>query len=180
MKRDAASATLGGNPMTPLSRVPLCLGGLCLGLALANATVAAAVPEAKGAIAATIKTDVARMVAGINAHDVALATALDAPDLVSMESGRPPSIGAQADRDGLGMAFRESPSWRLALIDETVDVADAADMAVYRSTYDEDSTEAGRPMTHRVNYLAGFRRDPDGAWRVHWSVVCAQTRSHPK
>ncbi len=150
-------------------------------LLLASATAAAATPEpTNAAVAAVIKADVAKMVAGINAHDVARATAFDAADLVSMESGRPPSIGAQADREGLGAAFRYAPEWRLVLIEETVDVASAGDMAVYRSTYDENSVEQGRPFTHRVNYIAGFRRDPDGAWRVHWSVVCAQTPSHPK
>jgi ketosteroid isomerase-like protein len=153
--------------------------GASLAVLLAAAAPAAAAPP-KSAIAAVIKADVAQIVAGINAHDVARATAFDAPDLVSMESGRPPSVGAQADRDGLGMAFKASPSWRLNLIDETVDVADAGDMAVYRSTYDEDSTLDGRPMTHRVNFVAGFRRESDGAWRVHWSVVAAQTRSHAR
>ena len=162
------------------ARAGHCRGPLPLiGLLTILAAPAAAAPS-KSAIAATIKADVAQMVAGINAHDVARATAFDAPDLVSMEGGRPPSIGAQADREGLGMAFKASPSWRLKLIGETVDVADAGDLAIYRSTYDEDSVEDGRPMTHRVNFVAGFRHEADGAWRVHWSVVAAQQRSHPR
>jgi ketosteroid isomerase-like protein len=67
------------------------------------------------------------------------------------------------------------------MVDETVDVADAGDKAVYRSTYDEDSVAAdGAPMTHKVNFLAGFRHDPDGSWRVHWYVVNDQERSHKK
>jgi ketosteroid isomerase-like protein len=160
----------------PASWLALCV----IGVVLAAAGPALPAPAAKAAIAATIKAQVAEMVAGINAHDLARATAFDAPDLVSMESGREPSIGDGADRKGLAMAFKHAPTWRLTLIDQTVDVADAGDMAVYRSTYDEDSAEAGVPMTHRVNYVAGFTRDADGAWRVHWSVVCAQERSHKK
>ena len=129
-------------------------------------------------IAAMIKADVAEIVGGINAKDIAKATKFDAPDLVSMESMREPSIGVDADKAGLSMAFKYSPQWHLGLIDETVDVSDSGEMAVYRSTYSEDSLNDGVPMTHKVNYIAGFRHDPDGVWRVHWSVVCAQSRSH--
>lgn len=135
----------------------------------------------KADLASTIKADIAEIIAGINAHDPARATKFDAPDLVSMESGRPPSIGAAADKAGIAMAFKYAPDWRLGLIDETVDVSDAGDMAVYRSTYNEDSAgEDGTAMTHKVDYIAGFKRDADGAWRIHWSVVCAQSPSHKK
>ena len=125
-----------------------------------------------------IKADVAEIVGGINAKDIAKATKFDAPDYLSMESMREPSIGVDADKAGLSMAFKYSPQWHLGLIDETVDVSDSGEMAVYRSTYSEDSVNDGVPMTHKVNYIAGFRHDPDGVWRVHWSVVCAQSRSH--
>ena len=132
------------------------------------------------AIAGQIKADVAEIVAGINAKDIDKATKFDAPDLISMESMRAPSIGAKADRDGLSMTFKYAPSWHLSLIDESVDVATAGDMAVYRSTYNEDSLRDGVPYTHKGNYIAGFRRDPDGMWRVHWSVVCWQSPSRKK
>jgi ketosteroid isomerase-like protein len=146
-------------------------------LFLSSPVVAASNPN----IAIIIKADVAEMVAGINAHDPERATKFDAPDLVSMESMREPSIGSEADRQGLSMAFKYSPNWQLSLIEETVDVSDAGEMAVYRSTYNEDSTsDAGVPMTHKVNYIAGFKHDTDGIWRIHWSVVCAQSRSHKK
>jgi ketosteroid isomerase-like protein len=78
------------------------------------------------------------------------------------------------------MVFKYAPTWHLGMIDETVDVARSGDMAVYRSTYNEDSTRDGVPFTHKVNYIAGFQRDADGMWRVHWSVVCAQSPSQKK
>jgi ketosteroid isomerase-like protein len=131
-------------------------------------------------IASKIKADVAEIIAGINSKDINQATKFDAPDLVSMESMRPPSIGAKADRDGLSMAFKSTPSWHLSLVDEAVDVAKAGDMAIYRSTYNEDSMRDGVPYTHTGNYVAGFRRDADGIWRVHWSVVAWQAPSHKK
>jgi len=131
-------------------------------------------------IDAQIKADVATIVDGINKKDIAKATKFDAPDLVSMESGREPSVGAKADHDGLAMAFKYAPNWHLTKVDETVDVSKSGDMAVYRGTYDEDSLHDGVPYTHRGNYIAGFRHDPDGQWRVHWSVVSWQSPSKKK
>lgn len=134
----------------------------------------------QSAVASQIKADVAQIVEGINSKDLAKATKFDAPDLISMESMRAPSSGAKTNHDGLAMVFKYTPSWHLRLIDEAVDVAKSGDMAIYRSTYSEDSTRDGTPFTHKVNYIAGFSRDPDGMWRVHWSVVCAQSPSEKK
>ena len=136
--------------------------------------------EAKSSTESQIRAEVADIVAGINAKDIDKATKYDAPDLVSMESGRAPSIGAKADHDGLSMAFKYAPTWHLTMIDETVDVSKSGDMAVYRGTYAEDSMRDGVPFTHTGNYVAGFRDDPDGVWRVHWSVIAWQSPSHKK
>lgn len=137
-------------------------------------------PQSQSAISSQIKADVAEMIAGINTKDIDKATRFDAPDLVSMESMREPSFGAKADREGLSMTFKYSPSWHLTLIDESVDVAKAGDMAIYRGTYAEDSLRDGVPFTHKGNYVAGFRHDPDGLWRVHWSVIAWQSASKKK
>jgi ketosteroid isomerase-like protein len=142
--------------------------------------VQSAAAPSQAAIAATIKADVAEMIAGINSKQIDKATKFDAPDLVSMESGREPSVGAKADRDGLSMVFKYEPSWHLTLLDETVDVAKSGDMATYRGTYQEDSLHDGVPFTHKGNYIAGFRRDADGQWRMHWSVVAWQSPSKKK
>jgi ketosteroid isomerase-like protein len=150
-----------------------------LALPLLASRPAGAVSDARAHVADTIRRDVAQMIAGINAHDPARATSLDAPDIVSMESGRPPSVGAAADRQGLTMAFQYSPAWHVRLIDETVDVANSGDMAVYRGTYWQDSTANGVPMTQKVNFIAGFRKQPDNSWQIIWSVVCNQERPHP-
>lgn len=141
---------------------------------------AAARSQSQAAIASVIKADVGEIIAGINTKEIDKATKFDAPDLVSMESGREPSVGAQADHDGLSMTFKYSPSWHLTLINESVDVAKAGDMATYRGTYVEDSLHDGVPFTHKGNYVAGFRHDPDGMWRVHWSVIAWQSASKKK
>jgi ketosteroid isomerase-like protein len=149
-------------------------------LALLPVQASAAAPDTRSAIASKIKADVAEIVSGINTKDIDKATKYDSPDLVSMESGREPSVGAKADHDGLAMAFKYAPEWHLDLIDETVDVAKAGDMAVYRGTYAEDSMHDGVPYTHKGDYVAGFRREPDGKWRVHWSVVSWESASKKK
>jgi ketosteroid isomerase-like protein len=134
----------------------------------------------KAEIARTIKSDVAELIAGLNAHDPDRATRFDAPDMVSMESGRPPSVGKDADRQGMTQAFQYAPSWHVGLVEETVDVSDSGDMAVYRSTYNQDFVNDGTPMTEKVNFLAGFLRQADGSWKIGWQVVCAQERPHKK
>lgn len=146
----------------------------------AAALAAKASPPSKASIAKAIEADVAELIAGINTQDPDRATRFDAPDIVSMESGRPPSIGVAADQEGLTQAFKYAPGWRVSLIEETVDVADSGEMAVYRSTYNQDSIDNGVPKTQKVNFLAGFKRQTDGSWKIAWSVVCATERPHPK
>jgi len=149
-------------------------------LTLLPAQASAAPKDARSAIASKIKADVAEIVSGINTKDIDKATKYDAPDFVSIESGREPSVGAKADHDGLAMAFKYAPDWHLSLIDETVDIAKAGDMAIYRGTYNEDSKHDGVPYTHKGDYVAGFQRDADGQWRVHWSVVSWESASKKK
>lgn len=159
---------------------PIHLLAMAGALAAASGNAAPLSVANQSVIAAQIKADVAEMIAGINTKDVDKATKFDAPELMAMESGRTPSVGAKADHDGLSMVFKYVPSWHLTMVDETVDVAASGDMAVYRSTCREDSLHDGVPFTHDGNYIAGFRRDPDGMWRVHWSVVSWQSPSHKK
>ena len=153
---------------------------LAASVCAAPAQAAQSVAPSQSAIGSQIIADVAEIIDGINTKDVEKATKFDAPDLVSMESMREPSYGAKADHDGLAMVFKYSPSWHLSKVDESVDVSSSGDMAVYRSTYSEDSDHDGTPYTPKVNFIAGFARDPDGMWRVHWSVVCAQSPSQKK
>jgi ketosteroid isomerase-like protein len=131
-------------------------------------------------IATTIKADVAQLVAGINAHDAVKATAYDDPNLISMECGSPSTIGIEADREGFKQGFAHNADWKVSLIDETVDVASSGDFAVYRGTYNEDSSSAGVPMTHKTNFIVEFKRQSDGQWKIVWYSVSNMERSHPK
>jgi ketosteroid isomerase-like protein len=131
-------------------------------------------------IAETIKTDVAQLVAAINAHDAVKTTAYDAANIISMECGSPSTFGVEADREGFKMAFAHDPFSRVSLIDETVDVASSGDLAVYRGTYNEDNSRAGVLMTHRTNFIAELKRQSDGSWRIVWYSVSNMEQAHPK
>jgi ketosteroid isomerase-like protein len=132
------------------------------------------------AIAKTIKTDVVQLVAGLNAHDAVKTTAYDAPNIISMECGSPSTIGVEADREGFKMGFAHDPLWKVSLIDETVDVASSGDLAVYRGTYNEDHSRAGVLMTHKTNFIAEFKRQNDGSWKIVWYSVSNMEQSYPK
>ncbi|HET9696579.1 MAG TPA: DUF4440 domain-containing protein [Terriglobales bacterium] len=132
------------------------------------------------AIAKTIKAEVAQLVAGLNAHDAVKTTAFDAPDVISMECGSPPTVGIEADREGFKMGFDHDPLWKVSLIDETVDVASSGDLAIYRGTYHEDNGDEGVLMTHKTNFIAEFKRHKDGAWRIAWYIVSNMEKPHRK
>jgi hypothetical protein len=68
-----------------------------------------------------------------------------------MESGRPASVGRDNYMAGLKMAFQHEPTWHLRLIEEVVEVPQSEDMAVYRSTYWQDTSLSGEPATQKVN-----------------------------
>jgi len=58
------------------------------------------------------------------------------------------------------------------------DAPASADPAVYRSTCAYTSTDAktGKPGVERGNWLLGYRRQPDGSWKVAWTVVSTHHR----
>ncbi|HEV7157592.1 MAG: YybH family protein [Dongiales bacterium] len=127
-----------------------------------------------------VKAAVRNLVAGINAHNPDQATAGETADAIGMEAGRPDTLGRSQDRAGFKMSFAQSPSWRVGLIDENVDVARSGDMAIYRGLYHEDSVNDGVPMTHKVHFIAELRRQADGSWKMPWYVVSPTERSHKK
>jgi ketosteroid isomerase-like protein len=142
---------------------------LLVAFALATSESSAAVASVDvSVIAETIKRDVAQLVAGLNAHDAVTTTAYDAANVVSMECGSPSTIGIEADREGFKKGFAHDPDWRVSLVDETVDDASSGDLAVYRGTYNEDNGRAGVMMTHKTNFIAEFKRQSDGSWKIIW------------
>jgi ketosteroid isomerase-like protein len=130
--------------------------------------------------AETIKQEVRQIVAGLNAHDVAKATMYDADKIVAMQCGSPPVTGAEADRAGFKEMFANDPAWKARLIEETIDVSNGGDMAVYRGSYHEDGSRAGVAITHKTIFLAEFKRQSNGAWEMVWYSISNMEASHPK
>lgn len=150
------------------------------GLAATGSSTALASADAPVAISETIKKDVAQIVAGLNAHDAVKTTAYDAANIVSMECGSPAILGVEADREGFRTGFAHDASWKVSLIDETVDVARSGELAVYRGTYNEDNSGAGGLTTHKTNFIAEFKRQVDGSWKMVWYIVANMEPSHAK
>lgn len=150
---------------------------LCLAWA---ASSAAAAPVDTNAVAETVKANVARLVAGLNAHDANETTAFDTENIISMECGSPPSTGIESDREGFKAGFARDPDWKVSLIDETVEVAGSGDLAVYRGIYNEDNGRAGVLTTHKTNFIAEFRRQGDGTFKMAWYIVANMEPSHRK
>ena len=149
-------------------------------IAAASSVCSSAYAASMSPIAAKLEAQVAEMVAGVNSKNADMATKYDAPNIIVMESFSAPAVGRETDRLGYVESFKRNQGWHITKIDETVDVAKSGDLAVYRGTYHEEALSNGVIMTHRVNYLAGFKQDTDGIWRMHWEVINPQEHSHKK
>lgn len=165
--------------MNPFTYARLAPPLLAFALAWTGSSVMATPPDSS-AVAQTIKRNVAQLVAGLNSHDPDKTTAYDAENIVAMECGSPSSIGIEVDREGFRKGFASDPDWKVSLIDETVDVASSGDLAVYRGTYNEDNGQRGVLTTHKTNFIAEFRRQQDGSFKMVWYIVANMERGHRK
>ncbi len=130
-------------------------------------------PADTGKISDAVKADVAQLVADFNAHDPVKTSAHNAPDVVSMNHGGPNVVGAGANLAAAKKSVADDSSQHVSVADATVDVAASGDMAVYRSTYVFTGTnpKTKATITENGNYLAGYKKQPDGSWKIEWSVV---------
>ncbi len=146
--------------------------------ALAAASLAACNQAAKppvdtGKIADAIKADAAQRIADVNAYDAAKLASHDAADAVSMFHGRPNAVGPAAIQAGFQQSLAAVPGLHVTLSDQTVDVGAAGDMAVFRATATATFTDptTKKPVTTTNNDLQGYKLQPDGSWKIEWSVV---------
>jgi len=151
------------------------VAGLIAAMALAGCgppgSAKPAVDTAK--IADAVKADEVQLTADFNAHDVAKVVSHDAPGVVQMYHGAPNFIGVDGDTENNKEFFKASPDTKFSDTGGTVDVAASGDMAVYRSTYTLTLTDpkTNKPVTDTGNYLAGYKPQPDGSWKMTWSVL---------
>ncbi|HEY5288583.1 MAG TPA: DUF4440 domain-containing protein [Caulobacteraceae bacterium] len=126
-----------------------------------------------GKIADAVKADVAQLVVAVNAHDADKFVSHDAPDVVAMFHGAPNSVGPAADAAAFKQGVAGDPSFKVSLASESVDVPASGDMAVYHSIYTQTATDpkTKQAATTKVNYLAGYKKQADGTWKIEWSVI---------
>lgn len=127
-----------------------------------------------GKIADAVKADVAQLVTDVNAHDADKFASHDAPDVVAIFHGAPNAMGPDADKAGFKQAITTDPTFKVTLVNESVDVPASGEMAVYRSTYTQNGTDPKtkkKAVTQKVNYLAGYKKQADGSWKIEWSVI---------
>lgn len=124
-------------------------------------------------IADAIKADQAQLVADFNNHDADKAASHDAADIVAMGHGFPNVTGQAADLAASKKGFADDPTQHVTTDAGSVDVAASGDMAVYRSTYTFTGVnpKTKQAMKESGNYLAGYKKQPDGSWKIAWSVV---------
>ena len=132
-----------------------------------------------GKIADAVKADVSTLVTAFNAHDADKSVSFDAPDYVGMMHGLPNVAGPQGDL-ALTKQQLADPAAKLEVSGEDVSVAAAGDRAMFQSTYAYTFTDPAtkKPKTEHGNWLAGFRKQADGSYKIKWSVV-SDTGSTP-
>lgn len=124
-------------------------------------------------IADAVKADAAQRIADVNAHDAAKVAGHDAADAVSMFHGRPNAVGPAAIRASFQKSLTDSPDLKVTMSDPTVDVAASGDLAVIRSTTVATFTDpkTKKAATTTSNSIAEYKLQPDGTWKIEWSVV---------
>lgn len=129
-------------------------------------------PVDAGKIAAAVKADARQLVAEFNAHDATKAAAHDAPNFIGMAHGAANVVGPDADLAATKQQVAD-PNVKITVNDETVDVAAAGDMAIYRATYLFTFTDPQTkiPKTEIGNWLVGYKAQSDGTWKIVWDVV---------
>lgn len=133
-------------------------------------TPAAAPKVDRGEIADTVRTLVRDQLAALNARNLEKVLSYDSPDLVFMFHGGPNVVGAEEDRKMTSQLLAD-PAVHIDVKNETVDVAEAGDLAIYRATYAFTSTDAKTktPMTEPGNVIMALK-PVEGTWKIAWAV----------
>lgn len=150
--------------LAPLAAVLLAAG--------CSAPAPATKPADTGKAADEVKDGMGKLIAAFNAHDLAGAVALDAPDFVGMLHGMPNAIGPEGD-SAVTKQQMADPAQKVDAQDARVDVASAGDMAVWRATYSYTFTDPVKkaPTTERGNWVTVWKRQADGTMKIALSMV---------
>jgi ketosteroid isomerase-like protein len=156
--------------MPRLNLAALALPLLLAACAKTGAGGDAAVDTAK--ITEAVKADVAQLVSQLNAKDVDKAVSHDAPDIVGMFHGQA-NITSPAEDAALTKQQLGDAAFKLSTSDESVDVAKAGDMAIYRAKYAAEFTDpvSKKPVHEAGNWVAQYKKQADGSWKVALNII---------
>lgn len=126
----------------------------------------------RGEVADNVRAVVTDLVAAFNAHDVEKSVSHDASDMVAMFHGMPNVTGPDEDRKMNAQLFAD-PAAHLRVSNETVDVAEAGDLAIYRATYafTMTSPRTKTPVVESGNWVVALKPNSSGTWQIVWNVV---------
>jgi len=146
----------------------------CVMLAAAGCAAHAKVPvrPSSNAVATEVKAAIHTQLQAYESRDLAKAASVLAPDIKTYSHGEPNVIGIAAARAAIQAQFA-LPDVKLDVSDETVDVAASGDLAIYHATYRFSFTnpETKRPFVEVGNWVAIFKRQPDGKMRLTTDIV---------
>lgn len=123
-------------------------------------------------VAETVKADFTQLLADFNAKDVDKAVSHDAPDYVGMFHGAP-NVKGPAEDAVLTRLQVSDPNMKLAATADAVNVSEAGDTAVVLATYDYTFTDPASKAakTEHGNWVLGYKKQADGAYKIAWAVV---------
>ena len=147
----------------------LCAAG---GLASCDKNAAAETKVDKTAIQKAVKNDVADLVESFNNKNIEKAVTHDTPDVVFMMHGAPNAVGPDQDLKATKAIAADPLAW-ITIGNETVDVSDAGDMAVYRTSYSLRMTDpkTKKEAHEKGNWVIGYKKQANDSWKIAWNVV---------
>jgi len=119
-----------------------------------------------------VKADANQLVADLNARDAAKAVAHDGADIVNMQHGAANYVGVDADLATTKLMVSD-PNFKLAVSNESVDLAASGDLAVYHATYTYTFTSPASKAaaSETGNLLLGYKKQSDGKLKLSWTVL---------
>lgn len=163
--------------MTSKAHLKLALGFVAFG-ALAACQPKADAPVDTAKAAADITAASQTLIGAFNAKDADKAVSFDMDDYVGMMHGQPNIVGKAKDLEITKLQIAD-PAAKVEVSDSQVDVAKGGDMAVQRMTYAYTFTDpkTKSPTTERGNWVLGWKAQPDGSWKLAWTVISDTTPS---
>lgn len=124
------------------------------------------------AVADEVQLSVDRTVAAFVARDVAGSTDNLADDYVGIFHGEPNGVGKAAE---VAITTQQvaDPALNLTVDNQSIDVANSGDLAVYSATYAYDFTnpDTAKVATETGNWILIFKRQADGSMKVVKGIV---------